>query len=167
MLGKALLGDRRGHVHDGAAAFLVHMLEQDLRAPERSLDPDAQHAIDRILAHLFDRLVTQQHGVVDHGVDAAAVLRELRRGGMEGIAIRHVEGEVRRASAAFPDRLDRFRAAGGVDIAGADARAAARQKLRRGAAEAPSGAGDQDRLILQFPVHHSAFSFQFFVSRTT
>ncbi len=143
------------------------MLEQRLRAPERSLDPDAQHAVDHVFAHLFDRLIAQQHGVVHHRVDAAVVLGELRRGGQEGVAVRRVEGEVRRAPAAFPDRFDRLGAAGGIDIAGADARAAARQEFRRRAAEASSGAGDQYRLVLEIPIHHSAFSFQFFVSRTT
>ena len=63
-----------------AAARAVVVREQRLRAPHAAVDADGGHARERFFGDLLDRFVAQQHGVVDHRVDAAGAAGEVGGG---------------------------------------------------------------------------------------
>ena len=74
-VGIAALGHRRTHVDQGGGAIGLHVRQQRLAAPQRALDADAQHLIGDRFGDRRDRLVAQQHGVVDDGVEAVVLPR--------------------------------------------------------------------------------------------
>ena len=50
-----------------------------MRAPDRTLDTDAEHPVEYLVSDFLDRFVAQQHCVVDHGIDSTPLPRELAR----------------------------------------------------------------------------------------
>ncbi len=155
-VGETLLRHGRGHVDDGAAARRIVVREQRLRSPDAAVDADGGHAVERFRRDFLHRLVAQQHRVVDHGVDAAASLSELRGGLHELVAHGDIDRVRERGAVRGADAFGNLLAACGIDIGHGHRGAATRQFFGHRPAQAACGAGDEDVLTGQIGVARRA-----------
>ncbi|MNE49861.1 hypothetical protein D3C80_1444080 [compost metagenome] len=125
---------------DDAAAALLEVGDGRLADVERGLQVDPHDQVEVVFAERFHRPLAPDPGGIHHGIQAAgadqhlgqqlaAVTRTAQVGG--GAEIQRHRG-IQRVQAAL------------VDVGGGDPPAALREALGDGAAEAASGAGDQD-----------------------
>jgi hypothetical protein len=120
---------------------------QRLRAPDRGLEPRAEHEIDGRFGDRLERLVLQVRSVVDDGVDAAAALREVGGHRRKRCLTPDVAGEAMSLPACRFDLGRRVGGARAVDVGHADDGAAAGKVQRDGPPEPAPRAGDQHDLV--------------------
>jgi hypothetical protein len=150
--------DRR-EVDDGAGRAagldaLHHVARHRLAAEERTLQVDAQHAIEIGFRQIEEIHRGQNRGVVDQHVDLPE--RGNRRGDQVGDRgrIAHVAGD--KAHGADRAKLgDQCRAAIRIDVGRHHARALLQEPAGDGFADAARGAGYNDNLVFQ---RHGRFS---------
>ncbi len=127
----------------------LHVGQQRLAAPDRPLDADPQHLIGDCLGDRGERLVTQQHGVVDDGIEPVVLAANRAAAARKRRPIRHVR-RIRLGTAARGANLRGGRGHGrSLDVHESYGRAVLRQPYGDRAPEPAPGTGDQDALLGQ------------------
>ena len=136
--------------------------KQHLRAPDRALDADAEHPVEHFVGDFLDRFVTQQHRVVDHRIDAAALARKSGRGFRERARDPRHPSRTRRPCRR-PSRIRQRQRHCNCRASTSTSPTVAPQLASFSATERPSprpGAGDEHRQIAEIVLNgHAAVYF--------
>ena len=136
----------RRHVDEAATAVFPEERSEHATAAHDAEQVDVDDPAPVFDRNLGDAAADRDPRVVHDDVDAAPVLLQPLRCGLEIGLLRHVAAERVRRCAETAEDGERLGEALVVDVADADAIARARPALGDGAAEAGGPAGDEDAL---------------------